>query len=155
MALVIWNGNGEIVANNIIIGVGDPLGFDKRTKNLVMEHNLISPRSQFQSAQDFGGEPAFVSSGQGVFWLGKDSAAIGKANPQFASETDFWGRPVDRNKPLDVGAFAFDSRLLEPATRAGWYFGWAYGYSPKRQPPEEANDMPDLWTLPPVTSVPK
>lgn len=61
---------------------------------------------------------------------------------------DFWGRPRPKDAAPDLGAFAFVPALLEPASRADWHFDWAYGYSPRRKPPEKANDMPDLWILP-------
>ncbi len=147
-ALVIWNGDGEVVQNNILIATGDPMGFDKRTKHLVVDYNLCLPKSQHDGPHGITADPQFVAAGQGVYWLAAGSPAVGKGNPKYAPATDFWGRPASKDKAPDLGAFAFVPALVDPKARADWYFGWAYGYSPKRQPAEKANDMPDLWKLP-------
>jgi hypothetical protein len=93
-------------------------------------------------------EPGFLAAGQGVYWLKKDSPAIGKGSPEHALPLDFWGRPRPWDRPPDLGAFAYDLGLLEPDARVNWHFGWAYGYAPGKE-----LQPPDLWALPPV--VPK
>ncbi len=154
MALVFWNGNGEMVVNNILVGTADPLGFDQRTKNVKADYNLCLPKSQHDGPHGISANPAFLNPGQGLFWLQKSSPAVGKGSPEYSPATDFWGRPASKDKAPDLGAFPFVPALIDPASRADWYFGWAYGYSPKRQPTEKANDMPDLWTLPTSANVP-
>ena len=101
-----------------------------------------------------GSPQACFSTQDDCHWLTKGSPAIGKGSPEYSPATDFWGRSTSKDKAADLGAFPFVPALVEPAYRADWYFGWAYGYSPNRQPAEKANDMPDLWTLPASANAP-
>jgi hypothetical protein len=75
----------------------------------------------------------------GFYWLTPGSPAIGKGNPQDALSTDFWGRPVPKDKAPDLGAFTFVPSLLDSSQP-----GWAYGHFPTGK----GTEMPDLWVLP-------
>ena len=44
--------------------------------------------------------------------------------------TDFWGRPVAKDKPPALGAFAFVPFLATEQARVGWYYNWAYRFAP-------------------------
>jgi parallel beta-helix repeat protein len=83
-ALVAWNGDGEVVVNNILVGTVDPLGFDQRTKNVKTDYNLCLPKSQHDGPHGISANPAFLSPGQGLFWLQKGSPAISKGSPEYS-----------------------------------------------------------------------
>jgi len=111
---------------------------------LQADYNLCWPKSQHDGPHGVVAEPQLFNTSQGLFWLTKESPATGKGSSAYAMPIDFWGRPVAKDKPPDLGAFAFVPSLLEPQARAGWYHDWAYGYSPTKN----LADMPDLWVLP-------
>ena len=54
---------------------------------------------------------------------GQTVRAIGKGDPKYAFDTDFWGRPVSRKQAPDLGAFAFDPFLTTEAARDNWEWG--------------------------------
>jgi hypothetical protein len=143
-ALSIWNGNGEVVGNNILVGGGDPIYLFK-CKQVAADYNLCWPKSQHDGPHGVVAEPQLFNTTLGLFWLTKGSPAIGKGSADYALPADFWGRPVPKEGPLDLGAFRFVPSLLEPQARAGWYRDWAYGYLPKRN---NSTPMIDLWVLP-------
>ncbi len=125
--LTIWNGNGEIVANNILIAErGEAFSFDERTKDVEVDYNLCVPASTRQGPYGLTGDPRFVDAAKGVFWLRADSPAIGKASSQHAPATDFWGRRRPQDRAPDVGALAFEPLLTGEEVRADWDHGWAY-----------------------------
>jgi parallel beta-helix repeat protein len=141
-ALALWNPGDDLVANNILVATGDPISLSG-AKRLRADYNLCWPKSQYDGPHGISADPAFVDPSRGVYWLSKGSPAIGKGSREYAPPTDFWGRPTPKDKPPDLGAFVYVPRLLEPQARAGWYYGWAYGYAPIPN-----WEMPDLWVLP-------
>jgi hypothetical protein len=142
-ALDIWNGDTDVIANNILVGDADPISC-YNCKPLAADYNLCWPKTQHDGPHGVVAEPKLFGVSQGLFWLTAGSPAIGAGNPGYALPADFWGRPTAKDKAPDLGAFAFVPSLLDPRSRADWYHGWAYGYSPTRKPA----DMPDLWVLP-------
>jgi parallel beta-helix repeat protein len=139
----IWDGNGEVVANNIVTANGEALSFNDQTKNVHADYNLCLPESVRQGPHGITGDPRFVDPEHGAYWLRPDSPAIGRGTLQDAPRTDFWGRPLPRDRAPDLGAFPFVPFLATDQARAGWYSGWAYRFSPG-----QAQEMPDFWAVP-------
>jgi parallel beta-helix repeat protein len=141
--LTIWNGNGETVANNILIAEqGEPFSFDERTQDVNVDYNLCVPMSARQGPHGLTGDPRFVDAMKGVFWLQADSPAIGKGSSQHAPAADFWGRPRPQDRAPDMGAFAFEPLLTGEEARADWDHGWAYHRHGTKA------GLPDPWVLP-------
>lgn len=141
--LTIWNGNGETVANNILIAEGgEPFSFDERTRDVDVDYNLCVPQSVHRGPHGLTGDPRFVDAAKGVFWLREDSPAIGRASPHYAPTTDFWGRPRPQDRAPDVGALAFEPLLTGEEVRADWDHGWAYHRHGTKA------GLPDPWVLP-------
>jgi hypothetical protein len=144
VALEIWNGTGTVIANNILTTVtGDPLSPLHGTKELAADYNLYWPKSAREERHSLSADPMFLSPHKGIFWLKAESPALGKGAIEHMSNSDFWGRPMPRDKSPDLGAFAFVPWLLNPKSRATWFHDWAYGYQP-----HELADMPDVWVFP-------
>ncbi|MDP2899089.1 MAG: right-handed parallel beta-helix repeat-containing protein [bacterium] len=142
--LTIWNGDGEVVVNNILIADGeDAFSLSEDTENVLVDYNLCVPKSARRGPYGLTGGPRFVDPTKGVFWLREDSPAIGKGSPQYAPATDFWVRPLPKEKSPDLGAFAFEPLLTQKQVRAEWDFAWAY----HRHGNNTA--LPDPWVLPP------
>jgi parallel beta-helix repeat protein len=124
--LDIWNPGDDLVANNILVADHDPIG-----KGWRADYNLCWPtRSNNDGPHGISADPGFLAAGMGVYWLKKDSPAIGKGSMEYALPTDFWGRPRPKGQPPDLGAFTYEPSLLEPQTRAAWHCGWGYGRVP-------------------------
>ena len=138
-ALIIWNGDGEVVANNILVGGEEVFSFNSKTQNVLIDYNLCQPRSERQGQHGIAGDPRFVDAGKGVFWLREDSPAISKGALQHAPAIDFWGRLRSKDLPTDVGAFPFVPYLAAEQTRANWDYGWAYH--------RHSGMLPDFWSL--------
>jgi hypothetical protein len=142
--LTLWNGNGEVVVNNILVAEGgEVLSFDEGTQDVLVDCNLCVPKSARQGPHGLTGDPRFVDATRGVFWLRDGSPAIGKGASQYAPTTDFWGRPRPPDRAPDLGAFAFEPVLTEEQVRAGWDHGWAYHRHGNK------TGLPDPWPLPP------
>lgn len=125
--LTIWNGDGELVANNILIAGGEePIVLDNNTKNVLVEYNLCSPKTARQQTNAVSGNPMFVDAGKGLFWLRAGSAARGKGSAKHAPGTDFWGRPRAKDQAPDVGALSFVPALAQPRAPERFEFGWTY-----------------------------
>jgi parallel beta-helix repeat protein len=145
--LALWNGNAEIVVNNILIADAlDVFSFDENTQNILVDYNFCVPKSDRQGPHGLTGNPTFVDPVKGVFWLREDSQAIGKGSAQYAPATDFWSRPRPKDKIPDIGCFEFQPILAEERTRKGWDYGWAYHRHGNQLGP------PDPWLLPPAES---
>ena len=141
--LSLWNGNGEVVANNILVAEGeDVFSFDNDTKNVSVDYNLCVPKSARQGPHGLTGNPRFVDPTKGVFWLREGSLAIGKGSLKYAPTTDFWGRRRPQGKAPDLGVFAFEPVLTEEKVRAHWDHGWAYHRH------GNTVGLPDPWVLP-------
>jgi parallel beta-helix repeat protein len=141
--LTLWNGNAEIVVNNILVAdAQDVLSFDESTQNIQADYNFCVPKSAHQGLHGLTGDPGFVDPVKGVFWLREDSPAIGKGSTQYAPATDFWGRPRPKDKIPDLGAFNFEPALAGERIRADWDYGWAYHRHGNQSGP------PDPWLLP-------
>ena len=127
----LWHGDGETVANNIILSSdGSPISMTQDSKNVRSENNLTT------------GELRFTDARHGIFWLRAGSPAIGKGAAEFAPEEDFWGRPRAADAAPDLGAFAFRSEL-DPK-RAAWApSSWSYSFGVH----DERGGPPDFWTL--------
>jgi len=125
--LTLWNGNGEVVVNNVLVAErGEVFSFGESTQNVLVDYNLCVPKSTRQGPHGLTGDPRFLDRTKGVFWLRQRSPAIGKGSPQHAPKTDFWARPRPPDRPPDLGAFPFESVLTREQARAGWDHGWAY-----------------------------
>jgi hypothetical protein len=142
-ALTIWTGRDEVIANNILVATGDPIALLQDTERVFADYNLCWPQSPHDGPHGVSQDPLFLDPHHGLFWLTKESAAIGKGSAEYAPRSDFWGRPIPKDSACDLGAFAFVPSLLDPQSRTTWRYGWAYGYSPQK-----LADMPDLWVLP-------
>lgn len=139
-SLTIWNGDGEIVVNNILVGDEEVFFFNKSTQNVTIDYNLCNPPSERQGQHGITGDPGFVDAGKGVFWLREDSPARGKGSPQYAPAMDFWGRIRPKDQPPDIGALTFVPYLATEEVRADWDYGWAYH--------RHSGMLPDFWALP-------
>ena len=117
-ALTIWTGRGEVIANNILVASGDPISLLQRTEHVFADYNLCWPKSQHDGPHGVSRDPLFLDPHHGLFWLRKESAAIGKGRAEYAPVSDFWGRPVPKDNTCDLGAFAFVPSLLDPQSRA-------------------------------------
>jgi parallel beta-helix repeat protein len=117
--LTLWNGNGEVVVNNVLVSEReDASSFDEGTQNVSVDYNLCVPKSARQGPYGLSGDPGFVDPTRGVFWLREGSPAINKGSLEFAPPTDFWGRPHPQDKTLDRGAFGFELILTREQVRA-------------------------------------
>ena len=160
--LTIWNGDGEVVANNILVaerssptvregaGGGGAFSFDNGTTNVLTDYNLTVAgvatdvrRRTPLGPHNLTGDPRFVDPTRGVYWLRADSPAIGKGSAQYAPATDFWGRPRPKDKIPDLGAFPFEPILTGKQVRADWDAGWPYHRHGVNA------GLPDPWALPP------
>ena len=141
--LTIWNGDGELVANNILVaGEDEPIFLDEHTRNVRVEYNLCTPKSAHQATNGITANPMFVDASKGLFWLRADSPARGRGWPGHAPTSDFWGRPRAQDRPPDLGAMPFIPELAEPEARQRFEFGWAYYRH------GSGGTIPDLWLLP-------
>lgn len=138
-AITIWNGDGEVVANNILVGNTEVFWFDDDTQNVLIDYNLCHPGSERQGPHGLAGDPGFVDPGKGVFWLRENSPAIGRGASDHAHDTDFWGRYRSKDQPPDLGAFPFVPFLMTDQVRANWDHGWAYH--------RHSGMLPDFWSL--------
>lgn len=76
-ALQVWKGNGEVIANNIILSdaPGKTISFWKcEDKGMIVEHNLCVPKSPLQTD------------------------ATSEGNPEYLPEKDFFNRPIAAQK---------------------------------------------------------
>jgi parallel beta-helix repeat protein len=141
--LTVWNGDGEVVTNNILVAEGpDVVAVNEDTQNVVADYNLCVPKSKHQGPHGLTADPRFVDATKGVFRLRQDSPAIGKGSPQYAAARDFWGRERPKDRSPDLGAFAFEPLLTGNRARGGWDGGWAYHRHGNKA------GLPDPWTLP-------
>ncbi len=125
----LWQGDGEMVSNNIVLARGEPLAFTNGSRNVKAEANLTA------------GNPMFVDASHGVYWLKAGSPAIGKGIAEVAPAADFWGRPRAKDRPVDLGAFTFE----EGMTAAWSPSSWPYRFS---SVPDERGGTPDFWVPP-------
>ncbi len=149
--IAIWQGDGEVVANNILVADRDRevLVFSEGTTQVTSDYNLCVPASTDQGPHGLTGDPMFVDAGRGVYWLRPDSPAIGKGAAQYAPASDFWGRPLSKERALDLGCFLYVPGLAAEKLRASWRSGWPYRFAP-----DAKNEVPDLWEQP-ADAVPK
>jgi hypothetical protein len=134
-----------VIANNIIaLNQGAAVRLENDTTNVTVESNLFEPGPAPPGTHNITGDPRFVDAQRGVFWLESDSPAIGTGRSRYMPETDFWGRPRAKDRPVDLGCFVFVPALTAPDIRSKWHYNWAYRFAPTAQ-----SDLPDLWALPP------
>lgn len=139
--ITIWNSNGEVVVNNILVADSEVFSFNDDTRNVLVDYNLCVPKSEHQGPHGITGDPMFVDAGKGVFWLREGSPAIRSGSSQHAPAMDFWGRPRPEGQPPDMGAFPFVPFLATEQARAVWEYGWVYHR-------HGISMMPDFWALP-------
>ena len=137
----IWNGDGEVVVNNILVAKGEVFSFNNATRNVLVDYNLCRPKSDRQGPHGIASDPMFVDAGKGVFWLQEGSPAIGIGSSQYAPAKDFWGRSRPKDQPQNLGAFPFVSVLATEGVREHWDYGWAYHRH------GSGGMMPDFWSL--------
>lgn len=138
--LTIWGGNGEVVANNILVSEGEEvLTFNEGTTNVLVDYNLCLPKSARSGPHGVVGDPLFVDAGKGQFWLRAESPARGKGASAYAPATDFWGRPRAKDRPVDLGAMPFVPELLHFER---FQYGWAYYWH------GSGGTIPDFWMFP-------
>ena len=142
-AVSIWNGRGEVVANNILGAMDRVISVRDEEAEVLVDFNLFVSPTERRGEHCRDGDPMLVEPGRGVFWLRPGSPAIGMGSGDLAPEDDFWGRPRSREAGVDVGAFPFESALVRDEARSEWYYGWAYQYAPS-----EGRRLPDFWALP-------
>ena len=141
--LTIWNGDSEVIANNILVaGDKDPLSFSEQTRKVLADYNLCSPKSDRSGPHSVIGDPMFVDARKGLFWLRPESPARGKGSPEHAPVTDFWGRPRAKDQPPDLGAMPFVPELATSDARSRFEGGWTYYRH------GSSGTVPDLWALP-------
>ncbi|MBI2929916.1 MAG: right-handed parallel beta-helix repeat-containing protein [Verrucomicrobia bacterium] len=140
--LTIWNGDGEVVANNILVARDDEaLALGEQTQNTLVDYNLCLPKSDRNDSHGVTGDPMFVDANKGLFWLRPESPARGKGSLEHAPDTDFWGRARPKDRPPDLGALPFVPELARPEARQRFENGWAYFRH------GSGGTMPDFWTL--------
>ena len=144
VAVSIWQPSNELLANNILMAGTEVVSVQGDEAKVTADYNLCVPESRWQGPHGITADPMFVAQGRGVYWLQPGSPAIGKGAAEHAPPTDFWGQPRPKDRPPDLGAFAFVPWLATEQARADWYFGWAY-----RRTPGGDHEIPDLWALPP------
>ncbi|MEP0841575.1 MAG: right-handed parallel beta-helix repeat-containing protein, partial [Phycisphaerae bacterium] len=121
MGIVVRNGNGERILNNIIAGADAPLVFatPQGAVAATIDFNLLDRAPT--AAQVYGavygggnvvGQPNFVDPTGGLFWLAAGSPAIGRGSLAGRPESDFWGL-ARTDDPPDIGALAFDPGRAE------------------------------------------
>jgi parallel beta-helix repeat protein len=138
----IWNGNGEVVVNNILAGPSPFIGA-QRSQELTLDYNLCRAPCTLPGEHNVVAEPGFLNARRGFYYLLKDSPAIGHGTPKNAPETDFWGRRRESGTAIDLGALAFSAALLDEPSRHTEAdprnAGWAYHFT---------KSVPDFWVLP-------
>jgi parallel beta-helix repeat protein len=142
-AIEIWSGDGETIANNILVAQSEPLLYDRQTRRLNTDFNLCIPASAHRQAHSLTAEPLFVDPARGAYWLRSDSPAIGAGRREYAPASDFWRRPFPPDAPIDLGCFPFVARLSGSAPRDSGHLGYAYRFGLAG-----GHDMPDLWISP-------
>ncbi len=144
MGISIGSGYNDVIVNNIIWKNGDrdPIKARKGSdlKKVKMDYNLLLPTFSGTGPHSISKDPLFWDVKKGVYYLKGESPAIGKASPIDAPSKDFFGRKHNLNEGLDMGCYQYDSFLLLPEAREGWFGGWPYRYSKA--------DPPDLWAFP-------
>jgi parallel beta-helix repeat protein len=143
--IVIGDGLNEIVVNNIIWKNGTIIPIIAREgsdlEKVKMDYNLLYPTSKYSGPNSISSDPLFLEEKKDVYYLSKNSPAIGKASSQYTPSKDFFGRDIEPNKPLDLGCYQYEPFLLTPEAREGWFGQWPFCFS--------RGDPPDLWKLPP------
>lgn len=141
--LTIWNGDGEVVANNILFARdGEPLSCNEETRNVLVDYNLCMPKSDRNGPHGVTGDPMFVDAGKGLFWLQSESPARGKGWSEHVPDIDFWGRPRGKDQPPDLGAMPFVPELAKPEARDRFEYGWTYYRH------GTGGMLPDFWVFP-------
>jgi len=150
LGIGIKNANTEVIVNNIIFEntnwkskIRPPL-FNRvgsNFSNCIIDYNLWKPAFTGVGPHSISADPDFLDPRKGVFYLNKNSPAIGKGLAKYVPVNDFWGNKKDVDKPVDIGCFRFDSKLLLPQMRDSWYFQWPF-YT------ELSEKKPDFWKFP-------
>lgn len=131
----IWNGNGEIVVNNIAVGNETPLLFQHESTLIVADWNVLGrlPGTGYWGPEippgcaGFGthntvtADARFVDRDAGVLWLTPESPAIGIAHAEDLPAADFWGRAYTAGT-ADVGAFPYAA--TRTASAAAELYDW-------------------------------
>jgi hypothetical protein len=141
-ALDVRRGRGEVIANNILCSRYDPIILRDPVGEITLGPNLCEPASANQGPEGITGDPKFIDTVRGVYWLREDSPARGKGSAQYLLATDFWGRPPDATVPPALGCFPYVEALTKPQAREKWYWEWPYEFYHSQE-----MGVPDLWDV--------
>ena len=122
MGVDVWYGNGEVVANNLVVDSQYPFYYRRDTANLINDYNMTDVPAKITGPHSFASNPLFASSAADVFFLSPASSAIDHGSPDYAPATDFWGRPQPAGSL--IGALPAMSPEIDPAGVEG-YDWWA------------------------------
>ncbi len=116
VGICIWAGNGEVVANNLLLDNRVQLLYERDSINVYSDYSLLNPIGPGAGPHGFVANPGFVDAANGTYWITPLSSAVGRANPAYAPETDFWERPI--SGAPSIGAFGSVTSLVDPANLA-------------------------------------
>jgi parallel beta-helix repeat protein len=133
-------GRGTIIENNIFFQNEQTFSFSD-VMNPHVDYNLYDspPQGYSKGPHDLTGDPGFIRTRWGIYWLCKDSSAREHGDPKVAPDTDLWGRPRPKDRTPDLGAYQFIPSIESQAIQ------WQY---------TKERTIPDLWQVPTGKDVP-
>ena len=141
VALDIRGGDGEIVANNILISInGDPITLSQLSIANQIDYNLTLPRSTHDGVHGISVNPQFIDASHQCYWLKFTSPCRAMGNKLIAPKTDFWNIDKSLGNTSDIGSYYFYSALLSPLKRIKWYEGYPYRFADNL-----GEDIVDFW----------
>lgn len=136
------NSDTEVVISNIVTTASaTPIVMNSASKNVWFANNLCQPACGVEGDGNITGDPLFVYTMRGAYYLMPGSPAIAAGKLELSAAQDFWG--LTRKEKPDLGAFSYLQYMSTDASRSTWYSGYAYRFSLN-----SGQNIPDLWTLP-------